>query len=154
MNTSPRSEYLYKGVRIATASPQFEANVLGIQEDKPQHVSGYHLEDSLDETRKGQLRSILDSFSDLFWKEGDTLPTIQANVQHEIYLKSDATPKWSKPRRLSPEQREEVAQEIQNLFRQGLIQESVSPWAAPIVVARRKKWKIALGHGLQAFEFC
>eukprot|EP00117_Sycon_ciliatum_P014278 scpid57347/ scgid14607/ Transposon Ty3-G Gag-Pol polyprotein; Gag3-Pol3; Transposon Ty3-1 TYA-TYB polyprotein; Capsid protein; p24; Spacer peptide p3; Nucleocapsid protein p11; Ty3 protease; p16; Spacer peptide J; Reverse transcriptase/ribonuclease H; p55; Integrase p61; Integrase p58 len=87
---------------------------------------------------------MVSEFSDLFWVEGDKLPTIRDQVCHEIRLKPGATPAWSRPRRLHPEVREEVRKEVDYLEKQGLIRPSVSPWAAPIVAARRKNGKIRL----------
>ena len=81
----------------------------------------------------------------MFWREGAQLPTAKVPIRHEIHLKKeDANPKWSRPRRLAPDTREEVRNEVQYLLQQGLIRESTSPWAAPIVTARRKNGRLRL----------
>ena len=60
--------------------------------------------------------------------------------------------KASKPRRLSQKEMEEVGKEIEDLLRQGLIETSNSPWAAPIVCARRKNGQLRLAIDYRALN--
>ena len=55
-----------------------------------------------------------------------------------------AKPSYKRPRRLSKKGEPEVRSEIDELTRQGLIEHSFSPWAAPIVYARGKNDKLRL----------
>ena len=65
-------------------------------------------------------------------------------MEHAIHLKPNATPQWARPRRLAPDMRKEVRHEIDYILKQGLIREFSSPWAAPIVTARRKNGNLGL----------
>ena len=69
--------------------------------------------------------------------------------QHEVHLKSDTAPQWSRPRRMAPDTWKEVRDEVEYLIQQGLIRESTSPWAAPIVAARRKNGRLRLAMDYQ-----
>ena len=73
-------------------------------------------------------------------------------MEHEIRLKPGATPAWSRPRRLSPAERTEVATEIEGLLKQGLIEPSTSPWAAAIVWVRRKNGRLRLAMDYRALN--
>ena len=55
-------------------------------------------------------------------------------------------------RRLSPKEREEVSEEVIHLLGQGLITQSTSPRAAPIVVARKKNGRIRLAIDYRALN--
>ena len=74
---------------------------------------------------------------------GDQLGSVQF-VEHEIPLQLNAVPVAQRPRRLSPSEREELREEINYLLSQGLIETSTSPWASPIVIARRKNGRLRL----------
>ena len=74
---------------------------------------------------------------------GDQLGSVQF-VEHEIPLQPNAVPVAQRPRRLSPSEREELREEINYLLSQGLIETSTSPWASPIVIARRKNGRVRL----------
>ena len=55
-------------------------------------------------------------------------------------------------RRLSTKERQEVNEEITYLLGQGLITQSTSPWAPPIVVARKKNGRIRLAIDYRALN--
>ena len=65
-------------------------------------------------------------------------------VEHAIHLKPNATPQWARPRRLAPDVRKEVREEIEYLLKQGSIRKSSLPWAAQIVTARHKSGHLRL----------
>lgn len=58
-------------------------------------------------------------------------------VQHTIDT-GDAPPIRLRPYRTSPGQREEIDTQITDMLSQNIIQESVSPWAAPVVLVKKK----------------
>ena len=74
---------------------------------------------------------------------GMAFPGFEAVLQNDIG-KGNVTQQWAKPRRLAPDVRKKVLKGIDYLLKQGLIHESSSPWAAPIVKARRKNGHLRL----------
>ena len=58
-------------------------------------------------------------------------------VQHEI-VTGDAAPTRSRPRRMAPHRREVVDVHVKRMLEMGVIEESDSPWASPVVLAAKK----------------
>ena len=65
-------------------------------------------------------------------------------MEHTVRKKTDTAPIASHPRRLSPEAETEVRKEIEKLLEMGVIRVSNSPWAAPVVCARRSDGSLRL----------
>ena len=107
-------------------------------------VSGYEIDTRLDRNKQQEITDLINKYSDIFWQEDDQLPTIKVPVEHAIHLKLNATPQWARQRRLAPDVRKEVRNEIDYLLKQGLLRELSSQWAAPIVTARRKNGRLRL----------
>ena len=99
--------------------------------------------DNLNQSQKQEMINLLQEYSDVFYSEGE-LGTVHVGVEHHIRLKEDAAPIAHRPRRLSPEEEIEVRQEIHDLMEMGVVRESNSPWAAPIVCARKSDGKLRL----------
>lgn len=79
-----------------------------------------------------------DVFSQHEWDVGCSKST-----RHEIRLK-DARPFRERSRRLPPADFEDVRQHLQELQNNGIISESRSPYASPIVVVRKKSGKVRM----------
>ena len=58
-------------------------------------------------------------------------------IRHSIHTGNSA-PIRQPVRRLSPQQRNEVCKLLEDMLRNGVIEESRSPWASPIVLVRKK----------------
>jgi hypothetical protein len=99
--------------------------------------------EELSGSQKQQLLGTLDKFNSVFYK-GGPLPVVTVGVEHSVRLKEDAVPVACRPRRLSQEEEREVRKEIDTLFEQGLIRRSNSPWASPVVCARRADGSLRL----------
>src|SRR6218665_2508503 len=80
--------------------------------------------------RDGQFSSLLIQFKDVF----DDKPGCTTVVEHAIRLVPGARPVRQTPYRLHPEKQRAVNTEIASLLEQGIIEETNSPWAAPILV--------------------
>lgn len=61
-------------------------------------------------------------------------------VKHHIRLRDEA-PFKERPRPIHPSDREAVKQHLRELLDAGIIRESESPFASPLVLVRKKKWK-------------
>lgn len=77
-----------------------------------------------------ELKQLLLSFKHVF----SVVPGRTSLISHHIELMPGARPVRQAPYRLHPEKLAKVDKEIEELLRAGIIEESESPWAAPIVV--------------------
>jgi transposase InsO family protein len=94
------------------------------------------------EAEEARFRELVKSFADVFATDASQLGATSL-VEHEIQT-GDAEPTRVPPRRLSPHLRPEVFAQIDELHRQGLIEEAQSPWNAPIVCVRKKDGSLRL----------
>jgi len=58
-------------------------------------------------------------------------------VQHVIKT-GDAAPIKQRPYRTSPESKQEIGRQVNDMLERGIIQESVSPWSIPVVLVKKK----------------
>ena len=58
-------------------------------------------------------------------------------MQHVIDP-GDATRVKQKPYRTSPQCKQEIDRQVGDMFRKGIIRESVSPWSSPVVLFKKK----------------
>jgi len=84
----------------------------------------------VDDVQKSELRHVLRSFEHVF----SELPGKTSVISHNIELVAGAKPVRQTPYRLHPEKLARVDQEIEDLLKSGIIEESEGPWAAPIVI--------------------
>ena len=97
----------------------------------------------LSQKQRLQLTSVLDKYEDVFFR-GGPLPLVNVGIEHTIRKKPDTAPIACRPRRLSPEGEMEVRKEIEKLLDMKVIRVSNSPWAAPVVCARRSDGSLRL----------
>lgn len=94
------------------------------------------------ETWKTRLVNILSQRSGVFsvdeWDVG-----LAEGVEHRIRL-SDSKPFRERSRRIPPADLEDVRRHLQELLAAGIIKESHSPYASPIVIARKKSGRIRM----------
>ena len=93
--------------------------------------------------KTSQLIDLLKKHKSVFY-DGNTLPIVRVGVEHTIKLKEDTSPTAFRPRRLSKELADEVREHIDKLMKDGVIRESNSPWASPIVCARKADGSLRL----------
>ncbi|XP_049332151.1 uncharacterized protein LOC125799454 [Astyanax mexicanus] len=94
------------------------------------------------EKEQAELRALLGKYSDVFAVGDDELGYTE-KVKHEIVLVDD-TPVNLPYRRIPPTQYKEVKDHISQLLRKGVIQESTSSYASPVVVVRKSDGSIRL----------
>jgi hypothetical protein len=88
------------------------------------------------EERKLLVQTCLD-YQDIFYLHGDTLSSTDA-ARHAINVEPGTEPINTKPYRLPETQMSEVSKQVTKLLRDGIIEESVSPWNSPILVIPKK----------------
>ena len=100
-------------------------------------VPGLDLEKcDLSEEGKGELAALVREFSDIFSRGADDIGRTHL-AQHEIKT-GDAAPIKQRPRRIPLKLRDQVEQQKAEMLRDGVIEESTSPWCSPIVMVRKK----------------
>lgn len=91
---------------------------------------------------KSRLRQKLSERANVFslheWDVG-----LAKGVEHQIRL-SDSRPFRERSRRLAPADIEDVRRHLQDLLQTGIIKESRSPYASPIVIARKKNGSVRM----------
>ena len=112
-----------------------------LQADREIHAPGkgeYSLGYDLPELDPGQSQGVHDlisKWSKCFSKHEFDLGRVTA-MRHEIPL-MDETPCQERYRRIPPSMYEEVKQHIKEMLNAGVIRGSSSPWASPVVLARK-----------------
>lgn len=103
----------------------------------------FNLDDSpLSAEWKQRITDKLNSVSDVFSADDLSLGHTAA-VKHHIRLQ-DHTPFKERSRPIHPSDREAVKQHLRELLDAGIIRESESPYASPVVLVRKKNGKIRL----------
>lgn len=89
----------------------------------------------LSHTHHRRLRSLIVRFADLF---GNTpRKDVTGKTVHRVDT-GDVLPIASPPYRVTPERREFMRQEVREMLETGVISESSSPWASPVVLVPKK----------------
>ncbi len=102
-----------------------------------------HIDDSaIDPEQRRQLTALLRKYEDTFCQSEEDLGFTKT-VKHRIPTKSDH-PICVPHRRVPPHQMAEVKTHLQKLLKQKIIRPSTSPYAAPVVVVRKKDGSIRL----------
>ena len=91
---------------------------------------------NLDGKQQAQLNKLLQDNHDIFALHDDELGQTSL-VQHHIDT-GNSRPIYRQPYRVSPAVRTSIDNHVQKMLDQGIIQPSVSPWAAPVVLVRKK----------------
>ena len=90
---------------------------------------------ALDNEHKEALNKLLREYKDVFSKEGDPISSTSL-VEHEIYTEG---PPVSLPfRRQNPLVRAQEQSQVKEMLRDGVIRPSISPWASPVVMVKKK----------------
>ena len=90
----------------------------------------------LSETGKASLEQLVTQYSDIF-SQGEADIGKTTILQHRIET-GDAAPVRQRPRRIPIRLKEEVERQKEKMLRDGIIEESSSPWCSPIVLAKKK----------------
>ncbi|KAJ7990685.1 hypothetical protein DPEC_G00302960 [Dallia pectoralis] len=92
--------------------------------------------------QQAELRAVLEKYTDVFAAEDEDLGYTD-KVKHAIHLIDDA-PVTLPYRRIPPTQYQEVKEHISKLVRKGVVQESSSSYASPVVIVRKTDGSIRL----------
>ena len=105
--------------------------------DKDQVIRDLHIEESaVSDAGKRVLKRLVTDYSDIFSKNDEDIGKTKL-LKHHINT-GDAAPIRQRPRRIPLRLREEVEEQKNKMLREGIIEESSSPWCSPIVLAKKK----------------
>ena len=76
-------------------------------------------------------------FADIFGEKGKKEVGVTDMIEMNIDLKEGARPVRQKVRPLNPHQKASLEKQMQTWKREGIIEESISPWASPMVPAKK-----------------
>lgn len=143
-NIGATQEVLRRGEVVAHATTDVSVGGMSQPIDEPRHnESPFKIGDELTDAQRSDIVDLLAEYGDVFYAGGE-LPVVRVNVEHRINIIPGTRPVALRPRRLSPRLEKEVRQELNQLEAMGVIRESHSPWAAPVVCARRKDGRLRL----------
>ena len=79
---------------------------------------------------------LCECYSEIFHLEGDKLTYTNA-TQHEIKLEQNQSPIYRRPYRLPHSQQNEINRQIQKMQEDDIIEPSMSPWNAPLLLVKK-----------------
>jgi hypothetical protein len=83
-----------------------------------------------------QIQTLIQVYDPIFHEPKQLSP--QRAMDHHIPLIPGATPVNVKPYRYSPSQKDEIESQLQDMLRNGIIRPSVSPFASPVLLVKKK----------------
>uniref|UniRef100_A0A8R7V8C2 Reverse transcriptase domain-containing protein n=1 Tax=Triticum urartu TaxID=4572 RepID=A0A8R7V8C2_TRIUA len=92
------------------------------------------------------IQKVLMEFNDVFAEPTELPPHRQ--YDHAITLEPGATPINCRPYRYSPLQKDEIERQVKEMLRTGVITHSMSPYAAPILLVKKKDgtWRFCVDY--------
>ena len=108
--------------------------------DSPGEISLDHLTPE----KRRRVKELVDSFPELW---GPDLGRINI-TRHRLELTEGASPSYAQPYRAGPEKRKIIEAEIEKMLELGVIEPTVSEWAAPVVLAPKPggKWRFCVDY--------
>lgn len=107
--------------------------------------------DHCNSEEKQFLKKLCFEYRDIFHCEDIPL-SFANNVKHKINLKNE-TPIFTKSYRFPAVHKEEVKTQINKMLKQGIIQDSISPWSSPVWIvpkktdaSGKKKWRLVIDY--------
>jgi hypothetical protein len=103
------------------------------QRDREKRILKQLRLDHLNDEEKKLLIGTCQDYQDIFYLPGDTLSSTNA-TRHSIRVQPGTEPINTRPYRLPETQKVEVERQVEKLLKEGIIEESNSPWNSPILV--------------------
>ncbi|RVX10301.1 Retrovirus-related Pol polyprotein from transposon 17.6 [Vitis vinifera] len=105
-----------------------------------------HLEETLTPQQQEELQKMLQAFADVF-EEPTGLPPVR-DYDHQIDLKDEAGPINCRPYRYAAVQKDAIEKLIGEMLHVGVIRQSRSPYASPVVLVKKKdgSWRLCVDY--------
>lgn len=142
INPSPTPVTLYQNTHLGTFTEVDRNPVCSAEEPETRRGLGtasslFNLDNTdLTPPEKTQVADLLEKFKEIFSSEPNDLGRT-SKVQHRIKT-GDAVPVKQAARRVPGHQKEEIREHLRQMEDNHVIQPSSSPWASPIVLAKKK----------------
>lgn len=93
-----------------------------------------------------QIEGLVSQFQNLFTEPTGVPPA--RNMSHSIPLLPGTQPFRLRPYRYTPQQKDEIEQQVAQLLRNKMIQESTSPFASPVLLVKKKngEWRLCVDY--------
>lgn len=157
LNLSDQPRRFKRGCNLATCTPVSGVFSAPKSEGDGKSIQDVELPDFLrslyerslaylSQDQKPLLCSLLGRNADVFSKGPEDLGHTDL-VLHKVNT-GDAAPIRQPPRRLPSQKKDEAHKAVTEMLQQGLIEPSASPWAAPIVLVRKKdgSWRFCVDY--------
>lgn len=106
----------------------------------------------LNEEETASIKHICAKYANIFYLPGDKL-TVTDIYTHNISLKPNVSPIFSKSYRLPKVQKDEIKRQISNMLNEGIIEPSKSDWSSPVLLVPKKldasgqkKWRFVVDY--------
>jgi hypothetical protein len=92
------------------------------------------------------VKAVIATYSDVFQDSGELPP--HRVFDHAISLLPDSTPVNSRPYRYSPQQKDEIERQVNEMIAAGLVTPSMSPFASPVLLVKKKDgtWRFCVDY--------
>ena len=108
-----------------------------LHEFKRKPLGGFNIAPELQTADKERLEQLLERFADTVSTHEFDIGAA-ADVRHGIQLVEGAQPVRQRPRRVPLQLKRAVEQKLQQMERHGVIEQSSSPWASNLIIAKKK----------------
>ena len=132
---SPTGEDLLAITLSDPPSPDLETTSDAPLPQNP-HIPFDHSNTTLSPVEQEKLHTLLLQHKDIFAPTASQLG--RTNIAQHTIDTGEVPPIRLRPYRTSPTQRVEIDKQITDMLSQNIIQESVSPWSAPVVHVKKK----------------
>ena len=142
ISQQPPEDQRASNASLAPKTQSGEQSHRGSDQGWSTNLSDLQVNQNLPPGEKAQLEALIREYSDVFaWT--DTELGFTDLIHHKIVV-TDETPVAQSYRRIPPSALTEVRDHLDSLLERGIIRPSSSPYAAPIVVVRKKSGEIRL----------
>lgn len=142
-NFSEEYRHLNRGTTIAFLDEATDLLDAFIISDEPandslkqDHAPTFAINPALPRDRQEKITLLLQSYSECFASSSKVRQTTIA--KHRIITDEHTRPLRQSPYRVSPRERQAIRDQVEEMLRDDVIQPSKSPWAAPVVLVRKK----------------
>jgi hypothetical protein len=150
MNVSDRDFTIKKNTNFGTLVTVSSTDIVPVCEPKPTPCSSVNVSErvakiqellgfdslNLDVSERQQLANLLNQYHEAFALDMSELGCFNG-VQHSVHT-YDEIPCSARPYRHPPHVQADIRRQTQEMLRDGVIDESTSPWSSPVVMVKRK----------------